>query len=53
MKSYRERIEVDGSPMSLYVSQPDGRGRFPAVVLLQHQNGIDQFVEAMTERTAS
>jgi carboxymethylenebutenolidase len=53
MESRRERIQVDGNPMNLYVSQPDGRGPFPAVVLIQHQNGVDKFLEAMTERVAA
>jgi carboxymethylenebutenolidase len=53
MKSHREQIQVDGSPMNLYVSQPDGSGPFPAVVLIQHQNGVDKFLEAMTERVAA
>ena len=53
MKSYREEIKVDGSPMSLYISQPDGSGPLPAVVLIQHQNGVDKFMEGMTERIAA
>ena len=53
MKSYREQIKVDGSPMNLYISQPDGAGPFPAVVLIQHQNGVDKFMEEMTERIAA
>ena len=36
--------------MNLYVSQPDGDGPFPAVVLIQHQNGVNKFMEEMTER---
>ncbi|HEY7217601.1 MAG TPA: dienelactone hydrolase family protein [Candidatus Binatia bacterium] len=53
MKSYREEIKVDGSSMNLYTSQPDGAGPFPAAVLIQHQNGVDKFMEAMTERVAA
>ena len=53
MKSHREPIKVDGSPMNLYISQPDGSGPFPAVVLIQHQNGVDKFMEEITERTAA
>ena len=53
MKSHREQIKVDGSPMNLYISQPDGDGPFPAVVLIQHQNGVDKFMEGMTERIAA
>src|SRR5262245_18883819 len=36
--------------MNLFVSQPDGDGPFPAVVLIQHQNGVDKFMDEMTER---
>lgn len=53
MKSHREQIKVDGSPMNLYVSRPDRDGPSPAVVLIQHQNGVDKFMEQMTERIAS
>src|SRR4029434_3456677 len=53
MKSHREEIKVDGSPMKLYISQPDGSGLFSAVVLIQHQNGVDQFMEGMTDRIAA
>ena len=53
MKSYREEIQVDESPMSLYIARPDGAGPFPAVVLIQHQNGVDKFMEDMTERIAA
>lgn len=53
MKSHREQIKVDGSPMNLYISRPDGSGPFPAVVLIQHQNGVDKFMEEMTERIAA
>jgi carboxymethylenebutenolidase len=53
MKSHREQLKVDGSPMNLYISQPDGSGPLPAVVLIQHQNGVDKFLEAMTERVAA
>ena len=53
MKSHREQIKVDVSPMNLYISQPDGSGPFSAVVLIQHQNGVDQFMEGMTERIAA
>jgi carboxymethylenebutenolidase len=53
MKSHREEIKVDGSPMNLYISQSDDSGPFPAVVLIQHQNGVDKFMEEMTDRIAA
>jgi carboxymethylenebutenolidase len=52
MASFRESIKVDGEDMKLYVSVPEGKGPFPAVVVIQHQGGIDQFVEDMTQRIA-
>jgi carboxymethylenebutenolidase len=53
MASFWESIKVDGEDMKLYVSVPDGEGPFPAVVVIQHQGGVDQFVEDMTQRIAS
>ena len=50
MKSLREQVRAEGSAMNLYISRPDGDGPFPAVVLIQHQNGVDKFMEEMTER---
>jgi carboxymethylenebutenolidase len=50
MASFWERINVDGAEMQLYVSMPDGKGPFPAVIVIQHQGGVDQFVEDMTQR---
>jgi len=52
MKSVRETIDVDDSSMKLYTCQPEGNGPFPAVVVIQHQYGVDKFTEEMTERTA-
>jgi carboxymethylenebutenolidase len=53
MASFRENIKVDGQDMKLYVSVPDGKGPVPAVVIIQHQGGVDEFVEEMTDRVAS
>jgi carboxymethylenebutenolidase len=38
--------------MNLLMSQPEGRGSSPAVVLIQHQYGVDTFMEEMTQRVA-
>jgi carboxymethylenebutenolidase len=48
-----ESVQVDGNPMRLYVSEPDGVGPVPAVVVIQHQGGVDDFVQEMTQRIAS
>jgi carboxymethylenebutenolidase len=53
MASFWESIKVDGADMRLYVSVPDGTGPFPAVVVIQHQGGVDDFMEEMTQRVAS
>ena len=50
MKTAREQIPVDGSAMNLYSAQPDGAAPMPAVVVIQHQYGVDKFTEEMTER---
>jgi len=53
MASSWETIQVDGSDMRIYVSAPEGAGPFPAVVVIQHQGGVDTFVQEMTDRLAS
>jgi carboxymethylenebutenolidase len=53
MKSNREKVFVDDSQMSLYIAQPEGNGPFPAVVVIQHQYGVDKFTEEMTERAGA
>ena len=52
MGLHRERVTVDNNPMNLVVSQPDMSGPLPAVVVIQHQYGVDKFMEEMTERFA-
>lgn len=53
MASLWEQIKVDNSLMRLYISHPAGSGPFPAVVLIQHQGGVDKFMEEMTEKIAA
>jgi dienelactone hydrolase len=38
----------DGSPMPMHVSVPEGAGPFPAMVVIQHQGGVDEFMQATT-----
>jgi carboxymethylenebutenolidase len=38
--------------MRMHVSMPEGTGRFPALVVAQHQGGVDEFIQSMTERLA-
>jgi carboxymethylenebutenolidase len=48
----REQINVDNDSMNLVIGQPDGGGPMPAVTVIQHQYGVDKFMEEMTERFA-
>jgi carboxymethylenebutenolidase len=52
MADFWERVQVNGNDMQLFVSVPDGSGPFPAVVVIQHQGGLDAFVQEMTQRIA-
>jgi carboxymethylenebutenolidase len=47
-----QQTESDNNPMPLYVSVPDGAGPFPALVVIQHQTGVDEFMQGMTQRLA-
>ena len=45
MASSWENIKVDGSNMRAYVSAPDGSSKFPGIVVVQGQTGVDDFLE--------
>jgi carboxymethylenebutenolidase len=47
-----QHVESDGSLMRMHVSAPEGAGPFPAIVVVQHQGGIDEFMQNMTRRLA-
>jgi carboxymethylenebutenolidase len=47
-----QETESDGNPMRLYVSAPAGSGPFPALLVMQHQGGVDKFIQQITERLA-
>jgi carboxymethylenebutenolidase len=47
-----ETVSVDNSPMRLYVSRPEGMGPFPAVIVIQNQDGVREFTQEMTRRVA-
>jgi carboxymethylenebutenolidase len=42
--------EVGGSPMRIYVAQPDGDGPHPAVVVAQHGGGVDEHIQDVVHR---
>ena len=47
-----QQTESDGNPMPIHVSAPAGAGSFPALVVIQHQSGVDEFLQGMTRRLA-
>ena len=52
IKSSWEQIESDQRGMPLHVSIPEGPGPSPAIVVMQHQGGVDEFIQGMTQRLA-
>jgi carboxymethylenebutenolidase len=44
--------DVDGSAMRLHVSAPAGAGPFAGIVVMQHQSGVDDFIQEITRRLA-
>ena len=52
MNSSWEKVTVDKSPMGIYVAQPEGAGTYPAVVVIQNQDGVRSFTQEMTRRVA-
>ena len=46
-----DSVDVDGA-MRCYVALPAGDGPSPAVVVIQHAGGVDDFVQSMTDRIA-
>jgi carboxymethylenebutenolidase len=52
MPSFWENTKVDGEEMGMYVSVPGGSGPFPAVVVIHHGAGVDQFSRDMTDKLA-
>jgi len=47
-----QQTTSDGSTMRMHLSVADGRGPFPGVVVMQHQWGIDEFMQSITARLA-
>jgi carboxymethylenebutenolidase len=52
MSSSWENVRVDGSNMRAYVSVPDDAKKVPAIVVVQGQTGVDDFVQ-FTQMVAS
>ncbi|HTI86797.1 MAG TPA: dienelactone hydrolase family protein [Alphaproteobacteria bacterium] len=53
MPSRMDTITVAGKPMSVYVATPEGKGPFPAVVVMFHRAGIDNFTKDRVDRLAA
>ena len=47
-----QQIDTDDSTMRMRVSLPTGSGSFPAGIVIQHQGGVDEFVQNITRRLA-
>jgi len=47
-----DRIDVDGSPMRLYVGMPSLGRAFPAVIVIHHGPGVEKFIEDRVENLA-
>lgn len=52
MLSNWQETESDGSAMGLYISMPERAGPFPALIVMQHQGGVDEFIQETTRRLA-
>ena len=47
-----DRIDVDASPMRLYVGMPSLGRAFPAVIVIHSGSGVDKFIEDRVENLA-
>jgi len=52
MASRWDTVATADGEMRCYVSAPRGAGPFPAVIVIQHAGGVDEFVRLMTDRLA-
>lgn len=48
-----DEIEVNGSPMRVCVASPDGGENRPAVIVMCHIGGLDEFTEDRVDRLAA
>jgi carboxymethylenebutenolidase len=52
MPSRWDTVSADDGSMRCYVSTPEGTGPFPAVIVIQHAGGVDEFVRGRADRLA-
>ena len=45
-------INVDGSHIRTYLRVPDGYGPFPAVLVSQHELGVNEFIQDIVNNLA-
>jgi carboxymethylenebutenolidase len=45
-------VQVGASPMSIFIAEPQGAGPHPAVVVIHHRDGVDEFTRVFCERLA-
>ena len=45
-------VEVAGKTMNVFTAEAEGAGPHPAVVLIHHRDGVDEFTRAACERLA-
>ena len=53
MASHWEELNEAGASMPAYVSEPGGQGASPAVVVIHHAAGVDEFVREFSDRLAA
>ena len=53
MASHWEELNVVGASMPAYVSTPEGQGASPAMVVIHHGAGVDEFVRGFSDRLAA
>lgn len=52
MASRTDTIDTADGPMDCYVSVPSAAGPHPAVIVIQHAGGVDEFIRTMSGRLA-
>ena len=52
MRSFSDSIDVDGSPMGVFISVPRGDGPFPGMVVCHDGAGVDKYTQEVTQRLA-
>ncbi len=48
-----DEVEVNGSPMRIFLASPEGGGPHPAVVVMCHIGGLDEFTADRVDRLAA